>query len=154
AADFNNKMPLLNSRMEEVVKILAERNGSPTQVSISSRQMLLADRMQRRVQSILQGGEEAQSAADGLQRDETFYGAGLTGLISGNSDLNIRAMDNANAKTILTEINEGWTQLAGDQIKKLLDSASSLQDVKQAADQASIDSQSMLLKADPVATRI
>ena len=99
AADFNSKMPVLNSRMEEVVKILAERNGSPTQVQISSREMLLADRMQRRVQSILQGGEEAQSAADGLQRDAQFYGAVLAGLISGNADLNIRAMDNANAKS-------------------------------------------------------
>jgi twitching motility protein PilJ len=56
ADDFNNKMPLLNSRMDEVVKILTEKNGSPSQVMISSRQMLLADRMQRRVQSILQGG--------------------------------------------------------------------------------------------------
>ncbi len=154
AADFNNKMPVLNSRMEEVVKILAERNGSPTQVSISSRQMLLADRMQRRVQSILQGGEEAQSAKDGLQRDATFYGAVLNGLINGNADLNIRAIDNANAKSILSDINDGWTQLVGDPVKKLLEAAPSLQDVKQAADQASIDSQSVLLKADPVATRI
>ena len=154
AADFNSKMPVLNSRMEEVVKILAERNGSPTQVQISSREMLLADRMQRRVQSILQGGEEAQSAADGLQRDAQFYGAVLAGLISGNPDLNIRAMDNATAKAILVEINESWTALVADPVKKLLDSASALQDVKQAADQASIDSQSMLLKADPVSTRI
>ncbi|HEX3895138.1 MAG TPA: methyl-accepting chemotaxis protein [Rudaea sp.] len=154
AADFNSKMPVLNSRMEEVVKILAERNGSPTQVQISSREMLLADRMQRRVQSILQGGEEAQSAADGLQRDAQFYGAVLAGLISGNPDLNIRAMDNANAKTILAEINESWTALVADPVKKLLDSASALQDVKQAADQASIDSQSMLLKADPVSARV
>src|SRR5581483_6975783 len=111
AADFNSKMPVLNSRMEEVVKILTEKNGSASQVMISSREMLLADRMQRRVQSILQGGEEAQSAADGLQRDATFYGAVLNGLISGNADLNIRAMDNANAKTILSEISEGWNKI-------------------------------------------
>ena len=154
ADDFNNKMPLLNSRMDEVVKILTEKNGSPSQVMISSRQMLLADRMQRRVQSILQGGEEAQSAADGLQRDAQFYGAVLGGLISGNPDLNIRAMDNPNAKEILGQINTEWTTLVGDPVKKLLDSASALQDVKQAADQASIDSQTMLLKADPVSVRI
>ncbi len=29
AADFNSKMPVLNSRMEEVVKALTEKNGSP-----------------------------------------------------------------------------------------------------------------------------
>jgi twitching motility protein PilJ len=154
AADFNAKMPLLNSRMDEVVKILTEKNGSPNQVMISSRQMLLADRMQRRVQSILQGGEEAASARDGLERDAQYYGAVLAGLISGNPDLNIRAMDNPNAKQILAEINEQWTALVSDPVKKLLDSASALQDVKQATDQASIDSQTMLLKADPVAVRI
>jgi twitching motility protein PilJ len=154
AADFNSKMPVLNSRMDEVVKILTEKNGSASQVMISSRQMLLADRMQRRVQSILQGGEEAQSAADGLQRDAQFYSAVLAGLISGNPDLNIRAMDNPNAKEILADINKQWAELVGGPVKKLLDSASALQDVKQSADQASIDSQTMLLKAEPVSKGI
>ncbi|MDE1886381.1 MAG: type IV pili methyl-accepting chemotaxis transducer N-terminal domain-containing protein, partial [Xanthomonadaceae bacterium] len=154
AADFNSKMPVLNSRMDEVVKILTDKNGSPSQVMISSREMLLADRMQRRVQTIVQGGEEAQSAADGLQRDAQFYGAVLAGLISGNPDLNIRAMDNPNARQILTDMNKQWTDLVSDPVKKLLDSASALQDVKQAADQTSIDSQTMLLKADPVSVRL
>jgi twitching motility protein PilJ len=154
AGDFNSKMPLLNSRMDEVINILTEKNGSPSQVKIASRQMLLADRMQRRVQDIRQGGEDAQSAADGLQRDAQFYGAVLAGLISGNPDLNIRAMDNPNAKEILSQINTEWTALFGDAVKKLLDSAGALQDVKQAVDQASIDSQSMLLKADPVSVRL
>jgi twitching motility protein PilJ len=153
AADFNSKMPVLNSRMEEVVKALTEKNGSAGQVMISSREMLLADRMQRRVQSILQGGEDAQSAADGLARDAQFYGVVLSGLINGNPDLNIRAMDNASAKEILSEINKQWVDLA-DPVKKLLDAASGLQDVKQAADQASIDSQTMLLKAEPLGQRI
>jgi twitching motility protein PilJ len=154
AADFNGKMPVLNSRMDEVVKILTEKNGSASQVMISGREMLLADRMQRRVQLILQGGEESQSAADGLQRDAQFYGAVLAGLISGNPDLNIKAMDNPNAKTILTDINQQWGELNADAVKKLLDSASALQDVKQAADQTSLDSATMLLKAEPVSNRI
>jgi twitching motility protein PilJ len=115
--------------------------------------MLLADRMQRRVQSILTGGEDAQSAADGLARDSQFYGVVLSGLINGNPDLNIRAMDNANAREILAEINKSWVDLA-DPVKKLLDAASGLQDVKQAADQASVDSQTMLLKAEPLAQGI
>ena len=154
AAEFNDKIPGMNSRMEEVVKILAERNGSPLQVQIASRELLLADRMQRRVQSILQGGEQGQMATEGLQRDAQLYGAVLTGLISGNPDLNIRAMDNANAKGILVEINESWNALVNDPVKKLLDSSSALQVVKEAADQASIDSQTMLLKADPAAVEI
>ena len=80
---------------------------------ISSREMLLADRMQRRVQSILQGGEEAQSAADGLQRDAQFYGARANGPDrAAIPTLNIRAMDNANAKEILADINDSWAELS------------------------------------------
>ena len=131
AADFNSKMPVLNSRMEEVVKALTEKNGSAGQVMISSREMLLADRMQRRVQSILTGGEDAQSAADGLARDAQFYGVVLSGLINGNPDLNIRSMDNASAKEILNEINKQWVDLA-DPVKKLLDAASGLQEIGRA----------------------
>src|SRR4029078_4181766 len=62
-------------------------------------------------------------------------------------------MNNANGKEILNEINKQWVDLA-DPVKKLLDAASGLQDVKQAADQASIDSQTMLLKAEPLSQRI
>jgi twitching motility protein PilJ len=153
AEDFNRKTAISNSRMDEVVKILTERAGSATQVMIASRQMLYADRMQRRVQSILVGGEDAASAAAGLQRDSQFFGVVLAGLISGNADLNIKAMDNPAAREILSDINKQWIELAPS-VSKLLAAAPSLQEVKQAADKASIDSQSLLLKSDPLSERI
>ncbi len=151
--DFNRKTAVLNSRMDEVVKILTERTGSTTQVMTASRQMLYADRMQRRAQSIIQGGEDSQQAAAGLQRDAQFYGVVLSGLINGNPDLNIKAMDNAAARDILNDINKQWIDLT-PQVTKLLDSATSLQEVKQAVDKASVDSQTLLLKADTLAQHI
>ena len=151
--DFNRKTAVLNSRMDEVVKILTERNGSTNQVMVASRQMLYADRMQRRVQSILQGGEDSPTAAAGLQRDSQFYGVVLAGLINGNPDLSIRAMDNPNARDILNDINKQWIDLA-PAVTKLLEAAPNLQEVKQSADKASIDSQTLLFKADALATHI
>ncbi len=151
--DFNRKTAVLNSRMDEVVKILTERTGSTTQVMTASRQMLYADRMQRRAQSIIQGGEDSPTAAVGLQRDAQFYGLVLAGLINGNPDLNIKAMDNAAARDILNDINKQWIDLT-PQVTKLLDSATSLQEVKQAVDKASVDSQTLLLKADTLAQHI
>jgi len=151
--DFNRKTAVLNSRMDEVVKILTERTGSTTQVMTASRQMLYADRMQRRAQSIIQGGEDSPTAAAGLQRDAQFYGVVLSGLINGNPDLNIKAMDNAAARDILNDINKQWIDLT-PQVTKLLDSASSLQEVKKAVDKASVDSQTLLLKADTLAQHI
>ncbi|MBS0581482.1 MAG: methyl-accepting chemotaxis protein [Proteobacteria bacterium] len=151
--DFNRKTAVLNSRMDEVVKILTERGAAGTQVMIASRQMLYADRMQRRAQAIVAGGEDSPSAAAGLQRDSQFYGVVLAGLINGNADLNIRALDNASAKEILNDINKQWIDLA-PQVTKLFEAAPTLQAVKQAADKASIDSQTLLFKADPLSEHI
>ncbi|MBS0566959.1 MAG: methyl-accepting chemotaxis protein [Proteobacteria bacterium] len=151
--DFNRKTAVLNSRMDEVVKILTERGAAGAQVMIASRQMLYADRMQRRAQAIVAGGEDSPSAAAGLQRDSQFYGVVLAGLINGNADLNIRALDNASAKEILNDINKQWIDLA-PQVTKLFEAAPTLQAVKQAADKASIDSQTLLFKADPLSEHI
>jgi len=153
ANDFSTKLPVLNSRTDEVVKILTEKNGAAGQVMIVSRQMLLGDRMLRRVQQVVQGGAEAQSAADGLSRDARLYGAVLTGLISGNADFGIKAMENSSAHEILNDINKQWTEL-GEPVQKLLDASSGVQEVKAAADNSFTDSQSVLIQADKVAQRL
>ena len=90
AAAVSQQMPLLNSSMDQVVNILQQRGGSAEQTYTSARQMLLADRMIRRVQEVLQGGDNAQAAADGLQRDAQLYGSVLQGLIEGNPGSGVR----------------------------------------------------------------
>ncbi len=119
ATDFSGQIPILNSRMDEVVNILTNRSGTTQQVQISMRQMLLADRMIRRVQEILLGGQGAQSAADGFSRDARLYGAVLNGLINGSPDFNIKALDNANGREILTDIYAKWTGMA-EPVQKIL----------------------------------
>ncbi|HQW77321.1 MAG TPA: methyl-accepting chemotaxis protein, partial [Dokdonella sp.] len=151
--EFSSKMPVLNSRMNEVVNILTERNGSAGQVYISTRQMLLADRMIRRVQEIGQGGDDAQSAADGFSRDAALYKSVLGGLIDGAPALNIKSIDQANARQILTDVSAQWDGL-DEPVRKIIDASTGLQVVKQAADAIFTDSQSVLLKARNVADRL
>ena len=153
SSEFTSKMPVLNSRMNEVVNILTERNGSAGQVYISTRQMLLADRMIRRVQEIGQGGLDAQSAADGFSRDAALYRSVLDGLIDGAPALNIRSIDQPNAKQILVDVQQQWQQL-DEPVSKIIDASTGLQVVKQAADAIFTDSQSVLLKARNVADRL
>ncbi|KGI78628.1 methyl-accepting chemotaxis protein [Oleiagrimonas soli] len=152
ASTFTQQMPVLNSSMEQVVNIL-QQNGSSSQTYTASRQLVLADRMMRRVQEILQGGENSQGAADGLSRDAQLYGAVLDGLIKGNSDVGVRAMSNANARKILDDIETKWTALQ-DPVNKLVSAAANLQAVKGAGNQASLDSQTVLLRANDVSTAI
>ena len=152
AANFSQQMPVLNSSMEQVVNIL-QQGGSSAQTYTASRQLVLADRMIRRVQEILQGGENAQGAADGLSRDAQLYGAVLDGLLKGNKDVGVRAMTNANARKILEGIQGKWKALQ-DPVNKLVSGAVNLQAVKGAGNQASLDSQTVLLRANDVATGI
>lgn len=153
AATLSQQMPLLNSSMEQVVNILQQRNGSSEQMLGTSRQMLSADRIIRRVQEVLQGGDSAQSAADGLSRDAQLYGNVLKGLIEGNPDSGVKPIGDANARKILTEMDASWTTLA-DPVAKLVAAAGNIADVKHAGNQASLDSQTVLLRANDLSEQI
>ncbi|WP_426688941.1 methyl-accepting chemotaxis protein [Rhodanobacter ginsengiterrae] len=153
AATLSQQMPLLNSSMEQVVNILQQRNGSSEQMLGTSRQMLSADRIIRRVQEVLQGGDSAQSAADGLFRDAQLYGSVLKGLIEGNPDSGVKPINDANARKILTDMDTSWSQLA-DPVSKLVAAAGNIADVKRAGNQASLDSQTVLLRANDLSEQI
>ena len=153
AKDFSDKLSALNSRMSEVVNILTDRNASASQVYIASRQMQLVDRMGSRVSRILAGGADTQSSAAGLERDARLYQTVVTGLLEGASELNIRPLDNAAAKQIVEDVATQWTSV-NDPVRHILDSATTLQEVKDAADSTFTDSQSVLLRAVNVAQRI
>ncbi|EIL99726.1 chemotaxis protein [Rhodanobacter thiooxydans] len=153
ARTLAQQMPLLNSSMEQVVNILQQRNGSSEQMLGTSRQMLSADRIIRRVQEVLQGGDSAQSAADGLSRDAQLYGNVLKGLIEGNPDSGVRPINDANARKILTDMDASWAQLA-DPVAKLVAAAGNIADVKRAGNQASLDSQTVLLRANDLSEQI
>ena len=153
AKEFGDKLSALNSRMSEVVNILTDRNASASQVYIASRQMQLVDRMGSRVSRILAGGTDTQASAAGLERDARLYQTVVTGLLEGASELNIRPLDNAAAKQIVEDVSTQWSSVNAP-VRQILDSATTLQEVKDAADATFTDSQSVLLRAVNVAQRI
>lgn len=148
AKDFTDKLSALNSRMEEVVNILTDKNASASQVQAASRQMQLADRMGGRVAKILVGGADTQASADGLQRDKTLYEKTLSGFLEGATEIK-----NPNAKPIITDVASQWETVAAP-LKGILDSSTNLQEVKDAADATFTDSQGVLLRAVNVAQRV
>ncbi len=153
AATLSQQMPLLNSSMEQVVNILQQRNGSSEQMLGTSRQMLSADRIIRRVQEVLQGGDNEQSAADGLSRDAQLYGSVLKGLIEGNPDSGVKPIGDPNARKILTDMDTNWVKLS-DPVAQLVAAAGNIADVKHAGNQASLDSQTVLLRANDLSEQI
>ncbi|MGC1548404.1 MAG: methyl-accepting chemotaxis protein [Rhodanobacter sp.] len=153
ADDLSKQLPLLNSSMEQVVNILQQRSGSADQMLGTSRQMLLADRIIRRVQEVLQGGDSEQASADGMARDAQSYGEVLKGLQEGNASIGVKQIGDANARKILTDMQTNWDKLS-DPVAKLVAAAGNIADVKQAGNQASLDSQNVLLRANELSDQI
>ena len=153
AKEFSDKLSGLNARMSEAVTILTDKNASASQVYIASRQMQLADRMGGRVSKILTGGDETQVSAAGLERDSRLYKAVVDGLLDGQSELNIRPLDNAAAKQIVSDVAAQWATVA-EPVATILNAANHLQEAKDAADASFTDSQGVLLRAIAVAQRI
>ncbi len=143
AADFNSKIPLLTARMEEIVRVLTERDAPSTQIYMATRQMLLADRMLRRVSEILKGGDLAVTAADSFGRDAQIYGRVLDGLMNGSAELNIRALTDPQAKAILTEVFNIFSEV-GQNVDKIQGASTDLFEVTEAADAIVLDSASLL----------
>jgi twitching motility protein PilJ len=154
ADDLSKQLPLLNSNMEQVVNILQQRKGTSADEMLgASRQMVLADRIIRRVQEVLQGGESEQASADGLSRDTQNYGEVLGGLLQGNQGMGVQQISDANARKILSQMQGDWDKL-NEPITKLVAAASNIAEVKSAGNQASLDSSNVLLRANDLTEQI
>lgn len=142
-SQFATRMPVLGAKMDEVVQVMVRGNAPALQVYNASRQLVLADRMQRRVNEILQGGEEAVTAADGFSRDASIFGRVLNGLLSGNDEMGIRPIDNPQALQLLGEVFNIFEEANSD-VEQILGSSQNLFEIKQNSDVIFEDSQTLL----------
>lgn len=116
------------------------KSGAPTsQVVFASKQLVLADRILRRVAEVLQGGSNAVSAADNLRNDRDLFEQVLTALLRGNSKLGIPQVRNAQALRALGEVRTLFGTI-NPQINAILASSSDLFEVRGAADEIFLDS--------------
>jgi twitching motility protein PilJ len=143
AATFNQQMPDLNSKITQVINILQSR-CSASSIYSASQLMLSGDRLIRRVGDVLQGGADSASAANGLALDSTNYGETLKQLAASSS---------GEADRILVDVQKSWAGLEAP-VQKVIAAAPTLVTVKNAATQASVDSQDVLLKANSVSNAL
>jgi twitching motility protein PilJ len=137
-------LPLVQARMDDMVRALTERGATSSQVYVASRQLLLVDRMLRRVSDIQNAGSGVDAAADGVVRDGTIFGQVLDALLNGNAELGIRVVDIASARQALTEGAEAWTALAPS-LQTLATGAVEVATARASADRARLESENMLL---------
>jgi twitching motility protein PilJ len=145
-ASFQADVPRLQRRTDEVIRILIRSGAPSSQVYIVSQQLVLADRMLRRVREVLQGGFGAMTAADGFSRDVQRFEQVLNGLLGGDEDLGIRAIQDDAALEILGDM---FTIFEGirDDVDQILAASSELLSVRQAADRILLDSEDLRVNA-------
>jgi twitching motility protein PilJ len=108
-------------------------SGAPaSQINLANRQIVLADRMSRRVTEILAGGERAVTAADALSRDCAVFGQVLQGLKDGNDEIGVPASPSTPALDAVNAVDK----LYADSLKEMdsiLQASTDLFEVQQAS---------------------
>ena len=116
------------------------QSGAPTnQVVFASRQLVLADRILRRVSEVLQGGDRAVSAANSLRKDRDLFEQVLTALLRGNRQLGISQVRNTQALRALGQVKTLFETIKPE-IETILNSSEALVEVRGAADEIFLDS--------------
>lgn len=153
AQEFQSNIPRLTAKMEEIVSYLTERGAPAKQIYLATRQTLLADRMLRRVSEILKGGDLATSAADQFSRDAKAYGDVLNGLIKGSSELGLTALTDAQARAILSDVQDNYSQI-GENVDKIQEASTELFEVTEASQSISELSSGLLEDSKNLSTRL
>jgi twitching motility protein PilJ len=143
AAQFTARVPRLAFQLDEVVRALSDANAPASQISIANRQIVLADRMSRRVTEIIAGGENTVSAADALSRDATVFAQVLDGLRNGNEELGVNRLATPAGVAALDAVETQWGEAQAD-LDIVLGASADLAEVQEAATQISEESNVLL----------
>ncbi|MGB3394419.1 MAG: methyl-accepting chemotaxis protein [Stenotrophomonas sp.] len=114
ADNFVGAVPQLQAQLNEVVRAMTASGVQASQIYSGLQQVVVAGTMARRVTEIRAGGAGASSAGDALARDMTVFSQVLEGLRSGNEELGITAVRNANVQVALEQSASQWAKMKKD----------------------------------------
>lgn len=148
-SSISSLVPELQEHADKVVRELVA-SGSPTQqVFAASRQLVLADRMLRRITEILQGGSNAVSAADSLRSEMRLFEQVQDALTKGNQSLGITQVRNQQALSSLAKTGNSFERVR-PHLQAILASSSDLFEVRGSADGIFLDSRELFNRAAAV----
>jgi twitching motility protein PilJ len=146
ANSFNVRVPQISAQLAEVVRGMSDGGSAASQINLANRQIVLADRMSRRVTEILAGGDAAVTAADALQRDAVVFGQVLQGLREGNAEAGVTQVTNPAAAAALEKVAQLYAD-SQKEIDSILQASTDLAEVQQSAQAISEDSDVLLENA-------
>jgi len=151
AVTFSNNSPRLQAQSDEVVRRMIETGAPSVQIYVASRQLVLADRMLRRLGDIMAGGTAAITASDAFSRDASLFERVLEGLINGDDSLNITAVRNNQVLEALASTVPLFDEVSGE-VDNILSASADLFEVREAADEIFLDAEDLTEQARNLAS--
>ena len=143
AASFNIRVPQISAQLAEVVRGMSDGGSASSQINLANRQIVLADRMSRRVTEILAGGDAAVTAADALQRDGVVFGQVLQALRFGTPEDGVTRVTHPAATVALERVAQLFAQ-SQKELDVLLVGSTEMAEVQQSAASIAADSDVLL----------
>lgn len=143
---IQRNIPGIQKSTDASVRALTSSGAPTNQVVFASRQLVLADRILRRVGEVLQGGSNAVSAAENLANDRDLFEQVLSALLAGNKRLGVSKVRNTQALRSLGDVRTQFEKM-GPPIDTILKSSSDLFEVRGAADEIFLDSRDVFDEA-------
>ena len=128
------KIPLLLEESEQVIDMLSQQSASADQIYHATRQLMLAQRIENSLNSVLSGGDNVLTAADHLSKDTERFSQVVDGLLNGNSVVEIKKVTDAKVRSSLEKIRADFSAVA-EQAEGLITLSPDLYQMKEAAAQ-------------------
>ncbi len=132
-ASINEQIPTLLALSDEVVAAMTEQQAPPDQIYIATRQLMLTQRISTNVNRVLEGGEEAITAADRFGRDAALFGRVVEDMLKGNKAMGIRKVTDPTSRAKLLEVRKLFAQIR-KQVSGILEKSPGMFEVSAAAD--------------------
>ncbi|GAB3369363.1 methyl-accepting chemotaxis protein [Spongiibacter taiwanensis] len=112
ADQLDQLLPSIQSGYGEVVDILLSNGGDADQVAVAQRQIWLAERIGRNIDRIIAGDAGAEQAAQQFKEDTSLFAGVQAAMLSGDSSLNVKRVNNARARALLSEMVASYATIS------------------------------------------
>lgn len=147
---INEQIPSLLALSDEVVDTMAKQKAPPYQVYIATRQLMLTQRISSNVGKVLEGGEEAVTAADRFGRDAALFGRVVQDMLRGNPNLRIQKIIEPSARKRLQDVAKQFYKIR-NQVGAILERSPEMFQVSASAQEVLESSEAMHAKIKQVA---
>ena len=144
---INEQIPNLLAVSDEVVTIMAEQGAPPDQIYIATRQLMLTQRISSNVNRVLDGGEEAITAADRFGRDAALFGRVVEDMLRGNRNLGIKRITHPLSREKLKAVQFLFKELRS-QVGAILERSPEMFQVSDAAESVLLASGRLLSQVE------